>query len=66
MSPIFRMNGKRIHRDKVETYWNSSEVVTVTLVSGKSETKSYANVADAEAAIRILDNLTEVDDIDGI
>jgi hypothetical protein len=39
--------------------------VTVTLVSGNSETKSFANVADAEEAIRILDNLTEVDDLDG-
>lgn len=66
MNAFFKMNGKRITRAHVEKYWQSGNTVTVTLVSGATEVKEYASEDLVAKALAVLDNLTIMDDVDGL
>lgn len=65
--PIVRINGKRIHRNKVVKWWLSdSTYINVMDATGETESKDMGTTAKADSAMEMLDNLTEIDDIDGL
>lgn len=66
-NPIVKINGKRIQRVHIVKWWLSdSTYVNVQDVTGEVETIAYDSAASATSAIEKLDNLTVIDDIDGL
>ncbi len=65
-NPIVKINGERIHRTAIESWKLEGTVLVVGLVSGRIIEEDKGTTAKAESALGILDNLTEIDDIDGL
>lgn len=66
MAPFFLLNGKVITRAHVVKYWRSGNVVNVTDITGDTETKEFDSDDDAQEAMKLLKNLTVIEDIDGL
>lgn len=67
-NPIVKINGERIQRSAIESWLppGDDNTITVYLVSGRIITKDMGTAAKLTAAIEVLDNLTVIDDIDGL
>jgi len=65
-APIVKINDVRVVRASIVKWWLSGDTVTVVDCLGESHTKVYDTAASATAALAVLDNLTEIDDIDGL
>ena len=66
-NPIVKINGKHIQRTQIVKWWLSDGTyVNVMDVTGETESKAFDTASGAEAALAVLDNLTEIDDIDGL
>lgn len=65
-NPIVKINDERIHRTAIESWKLEGTVLVVGLVSGRIIEEDKGTTAKAESALGILDNLTEIDDIDGL
>lgn len=67
-NPIVKINGERIQRSAIESWLppGDDNTLTVYLVSGRVITKDMGTAAKLTAAIEKLDNLTVIDDIDGL
>lgn len=65
-NPIVKINGERIHRTAVESWKLEGTVLVVALVSGRIIEEDKLTKSKAKAALAIMDNLTEIDDLDGL
>jgi len=66
MAQEWTFNEKQIKTDKVEKYWQAGSVITITLVSGDSEACDFGTTDKADKALKVMKNLSIIDDIDGI
>lgn len=67
-APIVKINGERIQRSAIESWLpvGDDNTLTVYLVSGRIITKDMGTAAKITAAVEMMDNLTVIDDIDGL
>jgi len=67
-NPIVKINGERIQRSAIESWLppGDDNTLTVYLVSGRVITKDMGSADKITAAVAKLDNLTVIDDIDGL
>jgi len=66
MAQEWTFNGKQLKTDKVESYWQLGNTITVQMVSGRSESKDFATEDEATTALKKMKNLSIIDDIDGL
>lgn len=68
-NPIVKINGERIQRSAIESWTppqGDTNEITVGLVSGRKITITSETASSAAAKLGVLDNLTIMDDIDGL
>ena len=67
--PIVKINSERIQRSAIES-WSEPEgdtnEITVGLVSGRKIIITSESASSAAEKLAMLDNLTDIDDIDGL
>jgi len=65
-NPIVKINDVRVVRASIVKWWLSGDTVTVIDCLGEQHVKTYDTASSATAALAVMDNLTEIDDIDGL
>lgn len=65
-APIVKINDVRIVRASIVKWWLSGTIITVIDCLGDQHVKKYDTPENAAKALKKLDNLTEIDDIDGL
>lgn len=63
---IVKINGKRIYRDKIVAFHLEGTSIVIQNILGETDSKDMGSASKAEEALTMLDNLTEIDDIDGL
>lgn len=68
-NPIVKINSERIQRSAIESWTEppgKANEITLGLVSGRKIAIKSETASEARKKLAMLDNLTEIDDIDGL
>lgn len=66
-NPKIKINGWTIQRTSIIGWQKSGTTsIAVKLIDGSTEVKDMGSSSKADEALAMLDNITEVDDIDGL
>jgi len=68
-NPIVKINSERIQRSAIESWTEpqgKANEITLGLVSGRKIVVTSETASSAAAKLGVLDNLTVIDDIDGL
>jgi len=68
-NPIVKINSERIQRSAIESWTEpqgKTNEITLGLVSGRKIAITSKTASEARKKLAMLDNLTEIDDIDGL
>jgi hypothetical protein len=68
-NPIVKINSERIQRSAIESWTEpqgKANEITLGLVSGRKIAIKSETASEARKKLAMIDNLTEIDDIDGL